>query len=214
MALTTRMAMHLGLALEPPREATATQISTIGVRALPECVDWIEEEGRRRLFWMIYFLDVITSLGTSLDLTLDESRIERQLPCCDFLWDQNQYTFTRWFQSPSAKQPPSNGDSTINNVDSLSSFSYQIEVISILGRIHRFLRETVDINVLSDVESWQLHYRALDKALTDWKHSLPMPFGNPTRALGGSIDVSWAMLHACYNTFAPSFSPFSTANPF
>ncbi|KAF8247028.1 hypothetical protein K440DRAFT_601577 [Wilcoxina mikolae CBS 423.85] len=204
MALTTRMALHLGLALEPPREATATHISTMGVRALPECVDWIEEEGRRRLFWMIYFLDVITSLGTSLDLTLDESEIERQLPCHDSLWDRNQYTSTRWFQSPSSKQSPSNNNdnsSITNNVETLSSFSYQIEVIGILGRIHCFLRETVDINVPSDVEKWQLKYRTLDKALTDWKHSLPMPFGNLTRALGGApVDVSWVMLHACYNT--------------
>ncbi|KAF8542925.1 fungal-specific transcription factor domain-containing protein [Trichophaea hybrida] len=201
MALTTRMALHLGLALEPPREAAATQISTMGVRALPECVDWIEEEGRRRLFWMIYFLDVITSLGTSLDLNLDESEIERQLPCRDSLWDRNQYTSTRWFQSPSSKQSPSNNNDHSNNIETLSSFSYQIEVIGILGRIHRFLRETVDINVPSDVEKWQLKYRTLDKSLTDWKHSLPMPFGNLTRALGGaSVDVSWVMLHACYNT--------------
>ncbi|KAA8895817.1 putative C6 transcription factor [Sphaerosporella brunnea] len=200
LALTTRMALHLGLALEPAKEATTPQISTMGVRALPESSDWIEEEGRRRLFWVIYVLDVITSLGTSLDLTLDESEIERQLPCRDNLWDRNQHTITRWFQSPHAKKQITQ---TVNNVESLSAFSYQIEVIGILGRIHRFLRETVDINVLSDVEAWQLKYRTLDKALTSWKYSLPMSYGNLTRALntnGGGVDPSWVMLHAYYNT--------------
>jgi hypothetical protein len=200
LALTTRMALHLGLAREPAKEATAPQISTMGVQALPDSIDWIEEEGRRRLFWVIYVLDVITSLGTSLDLTLDESEVERQLPCRDSLWDRNQHTSTRWFQVPNPKKAPAT--QIINNVESLSAFSYQIEVIGILGRIHRFLRETVDINVLSEVESWQLKYRTLDKALTSWKYSLPMSYGNLTRALnmsGGAVDPSWVMLHAYYN---------------
>lgn len=206
LALTTRMALHLGLAVEPAsplavlhdeRERQSPQISTMGVGTLPEPKDWIEEEGRRRLFWVIYYLDVVTTLGTSLDLTLDEKEIERQLPCRDNLWDRNQHINTRWFRSPKR------GDQSINNVESLSAFSYQMEVVGILGRIHRFLRETVDINVLADVEGWQLKYRTLDKALTAWKYSLPMSFGNLTRALnigGSAVDPSWVMLHAIYNT--------------
>jgi hypothetical protein len=200
LALTTRIALHLGLAVEPAREPHP-QISTMAVGTLPEPKDWIEEEGRRRLFWMIYLLDVVTTLGTSLDLTLDEAEIERQLPCRDNLWDRNQHMVTRWFRTPKRQ------DQTANNVESLSAFSYQIEVVGILGRIHRFLRETIDINVLSDVEAWQLKYRTLDKALTSWKYSLPMSYGNLTRALnigGSAVDPSWVMLHATYNTFVPS----------
>ncbi|KAH0612932.1 uncharacterized protein H6S33_009312 [Morchella sextelata] len=196
LALTTRMALHLGLAVEPSREVLP-QISTMGAGILPESKDWVEEEGRRRLFWMVYLLDIYTTLGTSLDLTLDESEIDRLLPCRDHLWDRNQHVTTRWFRTPRRS------DQTVNNVESLSAFSYLIEVLGILGRIHRFLRETVDINVLSDVEAWQLKYRTLDKALTSWKFSLPMSYGNLTRALnlGGTVvDPSWIMLHAAYNT--------------
>lgn len=197
LALTTRMALHLGLAVEPSREALP-QISTMSAGILPDSKDWVEEEGRRRLFWMVYLLDVYTTLGTSLDLTLDESEIDRLLPCRDHLWDRNQHVTTRWFRTPRRS------DQSINNVESLSAFSYLIEVLGILGRIHRFLRETVDINVLSDVEAWQLKYRTLDKALTSWKFSLPMSYGNLTRALnlGGTVvDPSWIMLHATYNTY-------------
>ncbi|RPA91538.1 hypothetical protein L873DRAFT_1819162 [Choiromyces venosus 120613-1] len=196
LALTTRMALHLGLAVEPSREALP-QISTMGAGILPDSKDWIEEEGRRRLFWMVYLLDIYTTLGTSLDLTLDESEIDRLLPCRDHLWDRNQHVTTRWFRTPRR------ADQSVNNVESLSAFSYLIEVLGILGRIHRFLRETVDINVLSDVEAWQLKYRTLDKALTSWKFSLPMSYGNLTRALnlGGTVvDPSWIILHAAYNT--------------
>ncbi|KAL7271508.1 hypothetical protein RUND412_005730 [Rhizina undulata] len=196
LALTTRMALHLGLAREPNREPVP-QISTMGAGMLPEPKDWIEEEGRRRLFWMVYLLDVYTTLGTSLDLTLDETEIDRLLPCKDHLWDRNQHIVTRWFRTPRRT------DQSVNNVESLSAISYQIEVLGILGRIHKFLRETVDINVLSDVEAWQLKYRTLDKALTSWKYSLPMNYGNLTRALnqGGTvIDPAWVLLHAAFNT--------------
>ena len=185
----------------------------MGVRALPESVDWVEEEGRRRLFWMIYLLDVITTLGTSLNLTLDESEVDRQLPCSDPFWDRNQYTSTRWFQTPNAKRPPSEANSAVDN-ESLSPFSYQIEVIGILGRIHRFLRETVDINVPSDVEAWQLKYRTLDKALTDFKYSLPISYSNLTRALGSApADAPWVLLHAYYNTYIYSPPSYLSLSP-
>lgn len=209
LALTTRMAVHLGLNTEPSNSPAflmngggreLPSISTWGVGMLPEPKDWIEQEGRRRLFWMVYVLDIYTSLGTSLDLTLDENEIERLLPCLDELWDRNQPTTTRWFRTP-ARQ----ADNSVSNISTLSSFSFLIEILGLLGRIHRFLRKTIDINNLSDVEVWQRKYRTLDKALTSWKYSLPMQYGNLTRALNmgpssNAVDPGWALLHAAYNT--------------
>lgn len=209
LALTTRMAVHLGLNTEPSNSPAflmngggkeLPSISTWGVGMLPEPKDWIEQEGRRRLFWMVYVLDIYTSLGTSLDLTLDENEIERLLPCLDELWDSNRPTMTRWFRTPAHQ-----ADNSVSNISTLSSFSFLIEILGLLGRIHRFLRKTIDINNLSDVEVWQRKYRALDKALTSWKYSLPMQYGNLTRALNmgpisNAVDPGWALLHAAYNT--------------
>jgi len=209
LALTTRMAVHLGLNTEPSNSPAflmngggkeLPSISTWGVGMLPEPRDWIEQEGRRRLFWMVYVLDIYTSLGTSLDLTLDENEIERLLPCLDELWDRNQPTTTRWFRTPAHQ-----ADNSVSNINTLSSFSFLIEILGLLGRIHRFLRKTIDINNLSDVEVWQRKYRTLDKALTSWKYSLPMQYGNLTRALNmgpssNAVDPGWALLHAAYNT--------------
>ena len=209
LALTTRMAIHLGLNTEPSNSPAflmnggskeLPSISTWGVGMLPEPRDWIEQEGRRRLFWMVYVLDIYTSLGTSLDLTLDENEIERLLPCQDEIWDRNQPTTTRWFRTPARQF-----DNTVSNVGSLSSFSFLVEILGLLGRIHRFLRKAIDINNLSDVEAWQLKYRELDKAMMTWKLSLPMQFGNLIRALNvgpstNSVDPGWVLLHAAYNT--------------
>ncbi|KAF8416836.1 putative C6 transcription factor [Tirmania nivea] len=209
LALTTRMAVHLGLNTEPSNPPAflmngggkeVPSISTWGVGMLPEPKDWIEQEGRRRIFWMVYVLDIYTSLGTSLDLTLDENEIERLLPCLDELWDRNQPTTTRWFRTPTHQ-----ADNSMSNINTLSSFSFLIEILGLLGRIHRFLRKTIDINNLSDVEVWQRKYRTLDKALTSWKYSLPMQYGNLTRALNkgvssNAVDPGWALQHAAYNT--------------
>ncbi|KAF8469492.1 fungal-specific transcription factor domain-containing protein [Kalaharituber pfeilii] len=209
LALTTRMAVHLGLNTEPSNSPAflisgtgkeLPSISTWGVGMLPEPKDWIEQEGRRRLFWMVYALDIYSSLGTSLDLTLDEDEIERLLPCLDELWDRNEPTITRWFRTPTKQ-----ADNSVSNINTLSSFSFLIEILGLLGRIHRFLRKTIDINNLSDVEVWQRKYRTLDKALTSWKYSLPMQYGNFTRALNmgpssSAVDPGWALLHAAYNT--------------
>jgi len=209
LALTTRMAVHLGLNTEPSNSPAflmsgagkeLPSISMWGVGMVPEPKDWIEQEGRRRLFWMVYILDIYTSLGTSLDLTLDENEIERLLPCLDELWDRNQPTTTRWFRPP-ARQV----DNSVSNINALSSFSFLIEILGLLGRIHRFLRKTIDINNLSDVGVWQRKYRTLDKALTTWKYSLPMQYNNLTRALNmgsssNAVDPGCALLHAAYNT--------------
>ncbi|KAI5799128.1 fungal-specific transcription factor domain-containing protein [Peziza echinospora] len=207
IAFTSRMAMHLGLNTEPSNspvyglsgnDSELPAISTWGVGTLPESKDWIEQEGRRRLFWAVYNLDIYTSLGTSLDLTLDEKEIERLLPCQDKIWDSNQPTTTRWFRNPCQEV-----EINITNMHTLSSFSFLVEIMGLLGQIHQFLRKTIDINNLDDVNGWQTKYRSLDKALSNWKYSLPMQFGNLTRALTlgpRTFEPGWVLLHAAYNT--------------
>ncbi|KAK5067869.1 hypothetical protein LTR16_009837, partial [Cryomyces antarcticus] len=61
----------------------------------------------------------------------------------------------------------------MNRPENLGSFSYYIEIIGILSRIHQFLKKPVDIGALSDVEQWQGEYRELDNILTSWKFNLP-----------------------------------------
>lgn len=165
---------------------------------LPESNSFIEDEARRRLFWMIYLLDRYATLATAFEFALDDKEIDRKLPCRDDLWARNQSVETRWFQ------PPDRAEYHADVPDNLGSFAYYIEVLGILSEIHRFLKKPVDIGALSDVEQWQQQYRQLDSKLNAWKFSLPSEHGNLSRLFDANssskINCIWIMLHITYHT--------------
>ncbi|KAM0744788.1 hypothetical protein ACQRIT_000172 [Beauveria bassiana] len=169
MALITRSVVQLGLAVE----ATSTMVSpsftsiyTLRAMVLPEPKDFIEEESRRRLFWMVYLLDRYATIATAFEFALDDREIDRSLPCRDDLWMANRKVETKWFtmsNSPEAAPHPDSGAT-----EHLGAFSYYIEVLGILSKIHQFLKQPVNIGVVEDVERWQLRYKDLDSMLTSW----------------------------------------------
>jgi hypothetical protein len=160
---------------------------------LPEADNFIEEESRRRLFWMVYLLDRYATIATAFEFALDEKEIDRTLPCRDDLWNKNQAVQTRWFRTSERTEYD------IDKPENLGAFSYYIEILGILSRIHKFLKKPVDISALSDVEQWQGEYRELDNRLTSWKFDLPADYGNMAKLFqpGGnkSITCGWVMLH-------------------
>ncbi|KAG9522443.1 hypothetical protein KCU93_g7064, partial [Aureobasidium melanogenum] len=202
LALIARSVVQLGLAVE----TTSTSVSplypsiyTLRAMVLPESNDWIEDESRRRLFWMVYLLDRYATIATAFEFALDDKEIDRKLPCRDDLFARNQPVETRWFHTSERS------DYTLNKPENLGSLSYYIEIVGILSRIHRFLKKPVDIGDLSDVEQWQREYRELDSALNSWKFSLPGEYGNMARLFnpnGSSkiVNCIWIMLHITYHT--------------
>ncbi|KAH7559768.1 hypothetical protein BM1_03402 [Bipolaris maydis] len=155
--------------------------------------------GRRRLFWMIYVLDRYATVATAFEFALDDKEIDRRLPCRDDLYARNAPVETRWFRT-SARS-----DYSMNRPENLGSFSYLIEILGILTRIHKFLKKPVDITSLSDVESWQSEYRELDNAIEQWKYNLPQEYGNSARlfakpSMGQNLDSGLVMLHAAFHT--------------
>lgn len=90
------------------------------------------------------------------------------------------------------------------NHESLGAFSYYVEILGILSKIHKFLKQPVDISALSDVEQWQMRYKELDHMLETWKFSLPGEYGNLAKLLqpsqAKSLNCGWIMLHATYHT--------------
>jgi len=174
---------------------------------LPESRDWIEDESRRRLFWMVYLLDRYATIATAFEFALDVKEIDRKLPCRDDLFARNQPVETRWFKTSERD------DYSIDRPENLGSFSHYIEIIGILSKIHQFLKKPTDIGSLSDVEQWQREFRKLDNALSTWKFSLPNEYGNMSRVFNQSsgnkiVDCGWVMLHAAFHTYVspdPSF---------
>ncbi|KAL4962856.1 putative C6 transcription factor [Aspergillus stella-maris] len=203
LALITRSVVQLGLAVE----AKSTLISpafpsiyTLRAVTLPESESWIEDEGRRRLFWMVYLLDRYSTLATAFDFALDDKDIDRKLPCKDEYFIKNQPVETRWFQSSNDRP-----DHLIRS-ENVGSFGLYVEILGILTRIHAFLKRPVDIGALSDVEEWQATYRKLDSELTTWEFNLPTEYTyeNASRAFSGSKHkghhCDWVQLHSVYQT--------------
>jgi hypothetical protein len=202
LALITRSVVQLGLAVETTSASVAPlypSIYTLRAMVLPEPKMFIEDESRRRLFWMVYLLDRYATISTAFEFALDDKEIDRKLPCRDDLFSRNQPVDTRWFQTAERS------DYTMNKPENLGSFSYYIEIMGIMSEIHRFLKKPVDIGALSDVEQWQKEYRQLDNKLNAWKFGLPSEYGNMSRVFnpnGGNkvVNCIWIMLHITYHT--------------
>ncbi|OAA61928.1 c6 zinc finger domain containing protein [Niveomyces insectorum RCEF 264] len=112
MALITRAVVQLGLAAEATSWTVAPRyasIATLRAVVLREPRDFVEDEARRRLFWVVYLLDRYATLATAFGFALDDGEIDRALPCRDDLWARNQKVVTRRFRG-SGPRPDGGGD--------------------------------------------------------------------------------------------------------
>ena len=142
LALITRSVVQLGLAVETTSASVSPlypSIYTLRAMVLPESKSFIEDESRRRLFWMVYLLDRYATISTAFEFALDDKEIDRKLPCRDDLFSRNQPVETRWFPVAGSERT----DYTLNKPENLGSFSYYIEILGILSEIHRFLKKPV-----------------------------------------------------------------------
>lgn len=204
LALITRSVVQLGLAVESKSSLIAPaypSIYTLRAVTLPEPSNWIDEESRRRLFWMVYLLDRYSTIATAFDFALGDKDIDRRLPCKDDYFIRNQPVETRWFHHSSDRA------GFLNLAEHVGSFGLYVEILGILSRIHLFLKRPVDIGVLSDVEEWQATYRKLDSDLASWEFNLPAEYAyeNSSRLFTGSkhnrgLYCHWVQLHAAYQT--------------
>lgn len=205
LALITRSVVQLGLAVETKSSLVSPvnpSIYTLRAVTLPEPSNWIEDESRRRLFWMVYLLDRYSTIATAFDFALDDKDIDRRLPCKDDYFVKNQPVETRSFHHSSDRA------GYLNRAELVGPFGLYVEVLGILSRIHLFLKRPVDIGVLSDVEEWQATYRKLDSDLTSWEFSLPVEYAyeSSSRLFSGakhdrSLHCDWVQLHVAYQTY-------------
>ncbi|CAG8924565.1 unnamed protein product [Penicillium salamii] len=204
LALITRSVVQLGLAVESKSSLVNPlypSIYTLRAVTLSEPDSWIEDESRRRLFWMVYLLDRYSTLATAFNFALDDRDIDRKLPCKDDFFMKNQPVETRLFQCSSDRAD------YLSHAENVGSFGLYVEILGILSRIHLFLKRPVDIGALSDVEEWQSTYRKLDSELTSWEFNLPAEYAyeNSSRLFSGPkngrpLHSDWVQLHATYQT--------------
>ena len=115
---------------------------------------------------MVYLLNRYASMATASEFALNETEIDRTLPCKDDHWKNNLPVQTKRLHT--GQRP----ESDINNPESLGTFSYYIEILNILSRIHNFLKLPINMHALLDVENWHEKYREFDRMLASWNISL------------------------------------------
>lgn len=182
----------------------ASVISTSPVSIIPDSVDFISEERRRRLFWGAYILDRFASVASSFMFNIPSQEIFRRLPCSEEIWSRKtseSVSPTRWFSYMGSKKRQ---QETPQSTD-LGAYAYQIELLGILSEIHEFLRRPFDIGSTQEVEQWQLEYRKLDISIAEWKLSLPEQYGTVQKIVvkleqSNTVDSLWVMLHSLYHT--------------
>ncbi|RBR26959.1 uncharacterized protein FIESC28_00227 [Fusarium coffeatum] len=210
LSLLAQNARQLGLCEESSvflsaeaSEVTHTASSHRVAASKPE--SWIEDEGRRRLYWMIFLLDRYATIATpTFDFVLSDTKINRFLPCSYDLFSKNVPVETRSLSACNNKQSPIM-TYLVNKPENLGSFAYHCEILVILSRIHEFLKMPVDVTSASDMAEWRNTYRNLDRTLDGWLQSLPSEYSKIS-ALCHSDPASrvanWFMLHSAYVTAA------------
>ena len=179
MAVIARTVIHMGLAIETNSfmvSPAVDSIYTLRTAFLEEPKDFVEDESRRRLFWAIYLLDRYATISTAFEFALPDKEIDRFLPCHDDFWNRNQKVDTRWFKIPEHEGMVY--DREADKPENLGAFSYYVEILGILTKIHKFLKEPIDIRSLPDVEKWQRRYKELDNTLDNWHYELPPTYRN------------------------------------
>ncbi|CAG9988543.1 unnamed protein product [Clonostachys byssicola] len=207
LAMLAQNARQLGLceetsvflATEPDEMPTTGSIRRIATTR-PE--SWIEDEGRRRLCWMVYLLDRYATIATTtFDFSLSDSLMRRVLPCSYDLFSRNVPVETQTVMASNDQQPSQEASFMVKKPENLGSFAYHCEILRIISKIHNFLRTPVDVTSSTDMATWRNTYHTLDSSLDSWLQSLPSEYSKIS-ALCHSDPASrvanWFMLHSAY----------------
>lgn len=164
---------------------------------------WIEDEGRRRIAWMVYLLDRYTTVASgTFDFMLDERRMHRVLPCSYDLFSRNVPVETQVLSPAGDQNSGETGDNyIITKPDNLGSFAYHCQILRILSRVHEFLRTPIDVTNATDMAEWRNKYNSLDASLTGWLSGLPSEYSKISSLCHSdpaSRVANWFMLHSAY----------------
>lgn len=175
ISLVSSALVHLNLThTSPSRDLRksakrAKIISVRNVQLLDSPDSAFDEECRSNLMWEIFILDRLSSVSNSFPCKVAEEEIDRLLPINSLLWMPGMLAQTMPLRTL--------GDYRFS-ADSAhyDSASFLIEIIHILGRVHSFLRSSLDILDVKEVLAWQMRISELDSELQAWKNTLPKQY--------------------------------------
>ncbi|CAO3618632.1 unnamed protein product [Cunninghamella blakesleeana] len=193
--LAIRMAMELGLNKEPDIEQSFEQQNQSAEK-------WTEQETKRRVFWVIFITDKLSSAATGRSSSIPIEDCEVLLPCDEYGWVRGQF-YTETLDGsrvahfnvgelrdssllsvsgfvgpsprvlPSTSSPPSSASaSSIKPPGVLSCFSYLLRAAALLGRVSTFVNRTARERVLPPFDP-DSDFAKLDKNIDEWYDELP-----------------------------------------
>jgi hypothetical protein len=186
LALLTRSAVHLGLAVEEDSSnlymagrAPTPNLSRTSI--IPPVANWHEDELRRRLFWLIFCLDRYACVSTGWDFALPDFDIKRRLPASDELWMKNVGSFLflvdtlthqEWYQAPTFK--PVLHREYIPDPTKLSPLAFLVEALDLQGRAHTLQSQVIEPGDSRAVEARKDQSMTLTSASKRWFNDLPL----------------------------------------
>ena len=181
--------------------------AAFGQVALQQPDSWIDDEGRRRLFWAAYMLDQYSAIARiPSSFLVSDTLANRFLPCSYDLFSKNKPVETRRPLWPRCRQQAL-PIAAAGRPENLGSFSYHCEILHIISSIHKFVlkcpRPDSTASSLAVNDEWQATYQSLDRALDEWLHSLPGEYGNISglcHSDPASRVANWFMLHSAFVT--------------
>ncbi|KAI8351471.1 hypothetical protein EDC96DRAFT_447970 [Choanephora cucurbitarum] len=182
--MAMRMAMELGLheELEDSEECCDSEMSK----------SW-SQEYRRRLLWVLYCTDKISSAATGKPPSLSNVYCHVFLPSSDhFKMDQyyaenldgsryvmNNPSGLQDSQLLSASDAPANEDNSLSRRSPLNAFAYFVRIIDLLGRVSTYVnskrRDSSNFVPPCNPDS---DFQQLDRAIDTWYDELPMHLKN------------------------------------
>lgn len=181
---------------------------------------WLDKESRRNLFWEIYILDKLSSLSNSFPFKIPENEINCLLPARLDLWISGNREGSAGLINLVQDRKLAIVNDHIIASDIYDSNCFLIEVMHILGEVHSFMRQSLDVHNEEDVSAWQVKFNQLEQKVSTWRKTIPKSFidllDNNNCLFKNTFTVKDVLFHALYHTMiirlnsTPGFPYFSS----
>lgn len=193
MSMLVTAAKHLGLSKNPSSSSIETNTPLVRNEDPDDGLDSsiIETEERRRLFWVIYSIDRLSSVSHGQPGGTDTRNIRLPYPVNDEDWGQS--VPPEWFQAAGAIKQSQGYNNTFN------FWRHYIDLLALLDRSNQLLIQPVNYSLPAHCQEWQSSFRRLDINLATWFENLPREVREPPP----NFNPMWILVHATFHLYSP-----------
>lgn len=165
--------------------------STTGAEIAEETASYIEQEERRRCFWMIYFLDRFSSasLGSAISLRMDN--VHLRYPQTEESW--NEVSNAAWYRVYKESRAT---DWFCMNDAYTSPWAKSLNALVVHDSVQEFLMLKLDISSAESCSHWQTTLRHVDANMRAWYDDFNAKYPCPFKG----FDLGWVMALGVFYT--------------